>query len=346
MNNKKISLVINTPFCKLPKIENDFFDFEGKEGVNIEEGITRFPYRRFTIKHPQSEMFLENLGEENTLTFYRLILSYYDSAFMLYDFTRKYSVVFPNEINVFEIEKLIENYNIVEFDYNSVDQNTYLSLHDYDRVYSDFHPSSNGLQELLWSMNLEKILSSHNISYYSDKVFTVKEKNTGNINLLVYKMIKNREVSMVMHTWRKLNSYDKSDFILNISNILEFIENDLLVNRDSFNTAMPEFCKLEDFVKLVSKKPTRKYYFGLFNSSDLFGFFSRHGSKRLLEYESVSDNKQLSIDQIMDGMSKNKIPNQNEIHYLFNFWHITTSIIVTLWFRVKNQHNENNSAEK
>lgn len=332
-----LSLVINTPFCTLPTCDTDYFFLEGREGLNIEEGVARLPFRRFTIYHPDSLDLVDKLGPENTLIFTRLLLSYFDSAYMLYDFTAQHIDQINGEISRIEIEKVARNYNVEVFNYLSVDQTTYLSIHNEERVVTDLHPNKNELQELLWSMNLEKILSSYNISFYKDRIFTDKEKNTRNFDMLVYKMLKNREVSMVMHTWRKLNSYSRPDFIANISNILEFIENDLKKNKKSFAPDREEFVRLESFIKMVCKT-SRPYYFGLFNSSDLLGFFSRHGSNHLLDYEKISTEKGLSLKNIKKNMESKIVPNQEEIQLLFNFWHITTSIIVTLWFRTKKQN--------
>lgn len=86
-------------------------------------------------------------------------------------------------------------------------------------------------------------------------------------------MLKVNEVGMVMHTWRKLNSYNNSDFINNVSNILEFIEKDLGKNINTFNTQIGELPFLQNLIKLVSKT-RREFYFGLFNNSELLGFLS------------------------------------------------------------------------
>ena len=329
-----LSLIVNNMHCRLPEADNDYFTFEGPEGENIAEGVMRLPFRRFIPSHPQSEEFLEILGEENTLIFYRVLLSHYDAAYMLYDFTRRYIRGFST-ISLSAIEKEAEEYDIDLFNYKSVDKSTYLAVVDGDRDFhkEEFHPPTNDVQELLWAMNLEKILKNYGISYYPDKNFTEEERNTGNFNLLIYKMLKSREVSMVMHTWRKLNSYDRTDYLGNVSNLLEFIIKDWELNPETFNSSMPEFQSLKDLHALV-KNSKRPVYFGLFNSAKLLGFISRHGSQ-LIDYDKLSESNVLDIETIRANMANKIIPNQQEIHHMFNVWHLTTSLAVSLWFRLK-----------
>jgi len=333
LNNQFISLVINNAYNQLPEENNDYFTLEGKEGLNTGEGITRLPFRRFVSLHPQSENFVQTLGDANTFIFHRLLLSYYDAAVMLKDFTRKYNVF--TTITLMNIEELALDYDIGKFNYHSLDYATYLAEVDMstDTHKKEYHNLPNDVQELFWSMNLEKILNNYGISYYPDRTFKDEEKIISNTNLLIYKMLKIREVSMVMHTWRKLNSYNKADFIGNVSNLLEFIVKDFRVNSATFDTSKTEYQLLSQLLNMVhnSKRPV---YFGLFNSAPLLGFASRHGAE-LLEYNTLSTNSNMDIQLIRDNMINKIIPNQNEIRYLYNVWHLTASLAVTLWFRLK-----------
>lgn len=140
---------------------------------------------------------------------------------------------------------------------------------------------------------------------------------------------------MVMHTWRKLNSYNKTDYISIISNIIEFIEKDIKNNRVTFKTDEEEFAALNYLLELVRGKKKSRYFFGLLNNAELFGFFSRHGSKELVDYKKLSTNELLDVEIIRENMLNQIMPQQNEIKYLFNIWHYTTSLIVTIWFRLK-----------
>ncbi|WP_144634169.1 hypothetical protein [Priestia megaterium] len=335
MKSPLLGLVIDSSLCQLPEKETDFFYFEGAEGLNIEEGVTRLPYRIFFPSHIQSKDFINKLGAENTFIFLRVLFSYFDAWYMLYDFTQRYSREL-SAISLTDIEEKAKHYDIDSFNYLSVDREMFLSLYDIkrDNHVERYHFFHNEFQELFWTMNLEKILSNHGISYYPDRTFSDKEKNVGNTSLVVYKMLKISEVGMVMHTWRKLNSYNRSDFINNVSNILEFIKKDLETNKNSFSTHLKDFPILEQLINMVcfSKRPL---YFGLFNSADLFGFLSRHGSQKLVNYQKLSGNTELKMKTIKKNMTQGIIPNQDEVRYMFNVWHYTTSLIVTLWFRLK-----------
>lgn len=337
LNSRSIALVVNHSHCTLPGTFNEYFSFDDIEGTNIEEGVARLPYRVFFPRHPQWDEFIERLGAEQTFLFSRVLLSYYDAAYMLFTFTARYrSGKDLADISFEDIEGQAQGYNIDDFNYSSLDYETFLGLYDRhgDRVLNSYSFSHNNLQELFWAMNMEKLLTSQGISYYPNRTFTLDEQKTNNFSLLTYKMLKVNEVGMVMHTWRKLNSYNNSDFINNVSNILEFIEKDLGKNINTFNTQIGELPFLQNLIKLVSKT-RREFYFGLFNNSELLGFLSRHGSKSLINYNKMSNNTELKMKVIRDRMLKGIIPNQREIQYMLNVWHYTTSLIVTIWFRLK-----------
>lgn len=160
-----------------------------------------------------------------------------------------------------------------------------------------------------------------------------------NINLLVYKMLKVREISMVIHTWRRLHSYNDVGFISNISSILEFISKDLNSQSTTFNTSHKLFVKLKELVDMVNSSK-RKVFFGLFNDADSLGMISRHGASKhgngeLREYNQVSSKHIKEIEVIRENMLKGIMPNEREFKHMYNVWHLTTSLIVFLWFATK-----------
>lgn len=334
--NTVLGLVIAHSHCKLPEKDTDFFYFESPHGENIEGGAVRQSFRLFIPKHPQHSELIEKLGSENTFTFFRVLFSFFDAAYMLYDFIRKHRLN-TVQLNLEDIENNSKCYDINNFNYHSLEQPTYLSLYDYEheRHVEKFSFPPSEFQELFWSMNLEKILSNYGITFFPPSVFSMEERNTGNLNLLVNKMIRNREVGMVMHTWRKLLSYDRADFISNISNILEFIKKDLQENEDTFDMNNDEFVRLKELINYVSVSK-RQLFFGIFNSSNLLGFLSRHGPKRLIDFEKINDTDALyDIKKIRENMNLKIIPTRYDINHMFNYWHYTTSLIVSLWFRLK-----------
>ncbi|MFP7414345.1 hypothetical protein [Priestia filamentosa] len=345
MKKEALGLKIHRSSCKLPGIDNKYFYFEGKEGVNIEEGVARFDYRMFFPNHPQSHEFLDKLGPKNTFIFFKVLFSYFDAWYMLLDFTGRYFNTKKNpqlfNQDLFEhIEEIAINYDIDSFNYFSLDGELTLDLYDMkiDRTKEDYFFPPNEFQELFSSMNLENILTNHGIDYYPTQTFEDKDKNVGNCELVVHKMLKSSEVGMIMHTWRKLNSYNRSDLMSNVSNILEFIAKDVKNNKDSFSfDVLPkDFEMLEELIDIVTNsRRKRGLYFGLFNSSDLWGTLSRHGSKNLTNYKAISTNTSLKIEDIRDNMMNGIIPNEEELRYMTNVWHYTTSIIVSLWFRLK-----------
>lgn len=337
MSSTSIGLIINHSYCQLPEAYNEYFYFEDAEGLNREEGVTKRSYRMFFPCHPRFKKFMEKLGPENTFIFSRVLFSYFDASYMLFNFTVTYAKDFsmPSFAN---IEEKAREYDINSFNYLSVDKETLLGLYDNDqeKILETYSFSPNEFQELFWTMNMENILTTYGIPYYPDKMFTNEEQKINNITLLTYKMLKIKEVGMVMHTWRKLNSYARTDFIDNINNILEFVKNDVESNTDTFDTESENFSILKELIRITAHSK-RQLYFGLFNSTDLLGFVSRHGSNNLVDYHQLSTNTELKMTVIKENMSNGIIPNQKEIQHMFNVWHYTTSLAVTLWFRLKKQ---------
>ncbi len=327
-----LALVINHPWCSLPEASNDYFSLDSYLSENVEGGLERSSFRVFVPKHIQSHEFISKMGIEDTFTFYRVLLSFYDASFMLFSFSEEFKTG-SKTYDFNQIELLAQNYDIEKYNYTSLDRGTYLCLYDLerDREVEHYPASVNNFQELFWVMNLEQILSNYGINYYPKKKFTNEEKIVSNKNLLIYKMLKNREIAMVMHTWRKLNSYNNADFIVNISNILEYIKEDLEKNRSLFDQTLPAFKLLEDLIHLVHKTK-RLLFFGIFNNSNIFGFFSRHGSSHLVNYNKINQKTNLNLNSILKNMNGGIMPNNEELRYMFNIWHLTTSLIVSNWF--------------
>lgn len=98
---------------------------------------------------------------------------------MLFTFTARYrSGKDLADISFEDIEGQAQGYNIDDFNYSSLDYETFLGLYDRhgDRVLNSYSFSHNNLQELFWAMNMEKLLTSQGISYYPNRTFTLDEQ--------------------------------------------------------------------------------------------------------------------------------------------------------------------------
>ncbi|MCG7344358.1 hypothetical protein MHZ92_09445 [Sporosarcina sp. ACRSL] len=344
MQSSKIALNINSPFCKLPtKHDSKLFFIQDEWARNdITEHVFKRPNRLFFILHEQLESMPKLLGEQGTYYFHRVILSFFDAAHMLNHFASKYyKNIQESNLSFDEIQKQSLHYNIMEFNYESVDATTYLCTYypGQDRTDNNGYITKSEVLEAWLAMNLNKILESHGISPYlsaDEKEFMISDYDN-----LIIKMASNPELGMVMHNWRKLNNYSDVQFISTASKILEFIKADVQKNSSKFRKDSG-FDKLIELLDLVSNKE-RKHFFGLFNEAEKLGFISRHGTstdKKKLEeeshlfvYKSISKNNPEDIVEIRNRMFKHRIlPNGAELNYLYDVWHYTTSIIVLLWF--------------
>lgn len=167
-NDGYLNLVINTSYCKLPGVESNYFYLEEKDGLNVEGGIMRNPFRRFVIKHPQSDDFLDSLGVENTKIFYDVMLSYYDASYMLFDFSKLIGDI--DNVSLQEIEKHAIDHDLDLYNYRSVEEDNYLAIVREGPYGHEFHSEelwveTNHVQLLLWAMHLEDFLKNYGISY-------------------------------------------------------------------------------------------------------------------------------------------------------------------------------------
>lgn len=337
MEFKSWCLKVDSSTCQLPGVISNYFVFEDTNTL-LDEGMGRNPFRMFIPKHPQINDIIPNIGKDNSFILFRVLFSLYDASHMLYKFVAKNKNI-SSDITFNEIQKTAQSHNIEDYQYYSLNQNTYLTFYNFSREkdIEEHYFEVNEFQELFWAMNLKGVLSEYSIDYfelYKNDDFEEEEKNTGNTDLLINKMLSIREVAMVMHTWRKLNSYRDANIINNISSILEFIKKDVENNKRSFATDREEFAVLENLIHIANRSK-RPLYFGLFNSANHFGFFSRHGSHSLTAFNKISKDTTKDIETIRNNMDQGIIPNNEEIKHMFDVWHYTTSLIVTYWFRVK-----------
>ncbi|MED4017023.1 hypothetical protein [Sutcliffiella cohnii] len=338
---RKLGIMIRSPHCLLPELSNDYFYIDSEWEEDIMNGTeSKRTQRFFGLKGHDDERLIGLLGEQGTFIFHRIMLSYYDAFFMIQTFMDKYYANIREEKLKFEdILEQSKTYDINLFNSYSVDELTTLCLHDVygeERTYYFREHKANEVQEMLFSMNLKTILTNHKVSYFKNRTFQTEDLKSSNSNLVVYKMLINREISMVMHTWRKLNSYNNGDFISNISSILEFITKDLKQNSDKFNKESNHYSKLKNLLEEVNENSkSKKYFFGIFNDAENLGFLSRHG-KVLLDFKSFNVREGRTIYEIITEMKEDRcIPNENELNYLFNIWHYTTSLIVLLWSTIR-----------
>lgn len=339
LNNESLGLVIDIGFCELPSCHNDIFILESYNSIMFDD-VPRTNSIKFYINHPQSDLFLDNLGVENTFIFHRVMLSLYNSAFKLRNFSIINELDCEGEVSISAIESNVKKNSLPLFNYYSLDYANFLTYSETGRGINEINSDKNEIQELMWSMNMESILNTYDITFF-DNLKPVKEFTLSDYHFTANKMLHNREMNMVMHTWGKLKDYGRPDFISIISNILEFIEKDVKRNPDSFiqlnhESMFESFELLKEYIDLIAKNPTRKFFFGIFNSAKLLGFMSRHGGQSLEHYKLLGQShEELSFKDIISNMENKVLPNQEEIHYLFDYWHYVTSVIVTLWFRLK-----------
>ncbi|WP_019377687.1 hypothetical protein [Virgibacillus halodenitrificans] len=335
----RLGLMIDIHFCKLPSCDNDIFSLESYNSILFDD-VPRNNTIKFYISHSEADLFIEKLGVENTFIFHRVMLSFYNAAYKLYNFSRL-ALPTDEDISIATIESKIKNYNITDFNYHSISYANFLTYSETGRGIERINANKNEIQELIWSMNLKSILNNYSIPFFTN-LNPTKSFKLSEFDYIVNKILQDRELSMVMHTWGKLNNYNRPDFINIVSNILEFIEQDVKRNKEKFihkrSDYKQEYVLLDRWLNLVTKNPTRKKFFGIFNSANLFGFLSRHGSKSLADYTKLNVSHEkiaCSFDDIIQRMENKTIPNQDELRYIFNFWHYTTSNIVSLWFRLR-----------
>ncbi|MFS0891049.1 hypothetical protein [Peribacillus frigoritolerans] len=338
-----LSLLIKTPYSKLPGITTRYFSFEEPEGLNVEEGFTRLNERSFYLHHDENEKFVEKLGKENTFHLYRTFLSYFDAAQSLNSFWSEYGpkingkkalINFKENFTLDNLESLAGNYNISLINQQTLPHANILVVEGNSD--EQFYYESNSFQEIMWAMNMEEILKAHDLKYFDLKIDNAKV-SLQNFNFLIYRMLQKREISMVMYEWTNIVSYTQPDFVKRISTILELITNDVKKNKKvylSVDTIAKERDSLFDLLDNVNKK-WRKYFFGIFNASDLLGLYSRHGSNGLSQFTSFSKQNNLGIQEIYEDWKENNIiPNNENFKHLFNIWHLTTTIIVFTWMRL------------
>lgn len=346
LKKSKIALNINHPSCELPTIydSNIFFIQDKWDRDDITEHEYKRTNRLFTLKHKQIENMPNMLGEQGTFYLHRVILSFFDAAFKLNEFSRRYfKNVEEDRLSFNEIEKQALDHNVSHFNFNSLEVQTFLCTYypTLDRIENKSNIAESEVLEALLAMNLNNILKKHGIETYQqnkDREFKISDYDG-----LILKMATNREIGMVMHNWRKLNNYNEVQFISTTSKILEFIVADLQKNSDGFRKDV-HFEKLQSLISLVSENTKeRKHFFGLFNEAEKLGFISRHGTstdkKKLKEelhlfvYEGISTTNPQNVSDIRNRMFEDKIlPNGSELNYLYDVWHYTTSLIVMLWF--------------
>lgn len=345
----EVKLVVKTPNCDLPGIYTRYFSFDEKEGLNVEEGIAMLYERDFYIHHSQINEFLDKLGPENSFYIHRLLLSYFDAAKSLNDFWRVYGsknnglapkINFKEEFTLEKIEKLSKDYKISLFNNFSLQHANTLTVKG--RENRSYYFEANAFQEIMWAMNMISILKHHNLKKFDMGIDNkIRDNKLSNYDFVVYRMLQKREIGMVMYEWTNITAYNQPDFIKRISNIIELITKDIKRNREvylSVDTIKQERDVLLNFVDKINDSQAggyRKYFFGIFNASDLLGLYSRHGTKALNKFESFNEQKGLTLDEIYQNwMEKSILPNNDDFKFLFNIWHLATTFIVFSWIRL------------
>lgn len=335
-----ISLIVSSSMSFLNQIDTPYFSYDSPEDLNVEEGVGRALYREFLIKHPQVDLFLSHMGEENTFYLSRVFLSYYEAFQKLNDFWDKYAC--PNEKNIHpnitieQLEKLTRELNYRPHNLNGLyyanDLEIEINWNRKDKISIEKNP----FQEYLWAANMNRFLDEYKLGLYPDIIIT---KNSIFETSYLFKLALNKkEVSMALYEWANINSFNQSDFIKRISNVLEIIDNDLERHKELYDKITKRrdiyegVCNLNHSVQ----NSWRPYFFGVFNASNLLGSYSRHASSEIAEIYGINTiNDVLSMKRIVNVWKERALlPTNEQFDHLFKGWYLATSILLLNWLRV------------
>ncbi|AIQ52691.1 hypothetical protein [Paenibacillus sp. FSL R7-0331] len=334
-------LIVATKSRTLPSLNSFYLEYEDEDSENIEGGYDTKSERYFWINHKQLNEFISKMGESNFFSIHRVFLSYYEAFNKLRDF---WNFGIPQQIFdkedtllISDIETMLNSYNVSINDSKILKYANYIS-NDGVKKYIETNP----FQEYLWSIQMSELLESYNISPF-DRV-EIAEKSILKSSYIFKGAIVKKEISVVLYEWANINSFVQSDFIKRLSNILEVIINDVYRNTEEY-TKKSKNQKVNQLVnsiiRQVDKGSWRKYFFGIFNASDLLGAYSRHSSNEIAGISGVNTLVDIDLKTTIDKWKNNHtLPNDEQFLNMFKLWYFTTSFLIINWLRLPHFSND------
>ncbi|WP_053376065.1 hypothetical protein [Paenibacillus sp. FJAT-27812] len=335
MNN--YGLIVATKLRTLPALESFYMHYEDNETENVEGGYDTKFNRLFWINHKELNKFIGNMGESHFFSLHRVFLSYYESLgklnqFWLHQIPREITMK-QEKLILNDIEEALKTSGIEIYDSIALRYANYI-CNNGEIKYMEKNP----FQEYLWSIQMNEFLNVYNISSF-EKVHLGGKVDLLNSSYLFKGAIVKKEISSVLYEWANISSFHQSDFIKRISNILEIIMKDVGRNRVEYDrkTSLPKTNQLVySMIDEIDSKKWRKYFFGIFNASDLFGTYSRHGSYEIKSISGLNTTVgEISIKGAIDDWMKNSLlPTEKQFIKIFEFWYFTTSYLIINWLRL------------
>jgi len=329
-------LVVSSKLPNLPALESFYMEYEDEETFNAEDGYDTKSERLFWIRHKDLDSMLPLVGESNFFSFHRVFLSYYEAHFKLKNF---WNHQIPAEmkqerepLKIDEIETMLETQDMHIIDSGALNYARYI-LNAGKKIYVE----ENHFQEYLWATQMNELLQSYNLSRFEN--VKIESNDILNSSYLFKGAIIKKEISVVLYEWANIYSYTQTDFIKRISNILETINNDIKRNKELYDQKSNK-AWVNNLVYFLSKqvndnKYYRKCFFGVFNASDLFGPYSRHGSDEIKSIKGVNKQEDIDCKTIISEWRTNGIlPRDEQFMKLFKLWYFTTSYLVINWLRL------------
>lgn len=266
---------------------------------------------------------------------HRVFLSYYE-AFNKLKFFGGHQI--PQQIKdkgenllITDIETMLNS--------NDLDINDSIALKYANHIYNNGmkrYIEVNPFQEYLWSIQMNELFKSYNIPGFS--TVNITEKSIFDSSYIFKGAVVKKEINVVLYEWANINSFIQADFIKRLSNILEVVTNDVYRNKEEYDrkSTNPTVNQLVySLVKQVDKGSWRKYFFGIFNASDLLGAYSRHSSSRIESIKGLNNQGNIDCKKIIDQWRENnKLPSDEQFIKIFKLWYFTTSYLVINWLRL------------
>ncbi|PQP81747.1 hypothetical protein C0Q44_18855 [Paenibacillus sp. PCH8] len=184
---------------------------------------------------------------------------------------------------------------------------------------------------------MNELLETYKVSPFEK--YKIDSKDVFNSSYLFKGAIVKKEISVVLYEWANLYSYTQSDFIKRLSNILETINKDIIRNKVLYDekSNIPEVNRL---VYWLDKQIHDNFHFkgcflGVFNASDLFGPYSRHGSLPIRSINGINTQENVSCkDMIKNWRDHGILPTDQQFTKLFQLWYVSISYLVINWLRL------------
>lgn len=334
----KNGIIVSTKLRNLPSLDSFYMQYEDNETENVEGGYDTKSERLFWINHKELNKFIVNMGEGHFFSLHRVFLSYFESLnkldqFWLRQIPREIKQKQDNlELN--HIEAMLKTSGIEIYDSIALKYANYICNNGVIK-----HMEKNPFQEYLWSIQMNEFLDFYNISAF-DKVHISGKVDLLNSSYLFKGAIVKKEISVVLYEWANISSFIQSDFIKRLSNILEVIIKDVGRNRVEYDrkSSNPKINQLVYSIidQINSNDHWRKYFFGIFNASDLLGAYSRHSSNEIKSISGLNNTLgDISIKGVIDDWRNNNLlPTEKQFRKIFEFWYFTTSYLILNWLRL------------